>query len=363
MHQNENLIDLLAAIYSWRKKIIFFCLLTAIGTALISLLMPNYYKATTVFYAASPDLAKPLPVGNVESEREIYGKDTDIDRLISIANSSELAEYLIHKFDLYNHYDIDSSNSKAHFKIRNKLKLNLEIEKNKFDALVLSFEDKDPSITNNLANAARDKVNDIAQRLVKESQKNLLDGYESNISSKELILQNLSNELTDKKEKYKIYSVEAQGESYASSLTNVTGKLESTKAKLNYYKNAGGPRDSISVLNAKLAGLSKQMEQLKTNINLFNKGFNEVHGKQLEQKDMVKQLTLDKERYKQLKATYEAPFSSIHIVQQAEKPIHKSKPKRSFIVIGVTMLAFFLSVLFSIFSHQYKDLEWGKIFT
>jgi len=63
MSQNDNLLDLVNAIYRWRKPIIISCILAAILSVIAALTLPNFYTSKTIFYAASPDLAKPLPIG------------------------------------------------------------------------------------------------------------------------------------------------------------------------------------------------------------------------------------------------------------------------------------------------------------
>lgn len=361
MQQNENLIDILASIWKWRKKIILISLVAGIGTAIISLMLPNWYQATTIFYAASPDLAKPQPVGISERDIDFYGQDTDLDRLFSIAKSNELIDYLIDEFDLYTHYEIDPQHEKGPHKLRLKLDKLYNSQKNKFDALELSFEDKDKELAAKVANAARIKINAIAQNLIKRSQGKLLESYKKNVTEKESNLKTLSDEITSLRKKYKIYSISAQGEAYASSMTKVSARLEGLKAKYNAFKSAG-IQDSLAKTSAKLKGVESQYAQLKSDVSLFNEGYTIVLNKELEQKDMVEQLSLDKERAKQLNASFNTEFASLHVVQEAEVPVNKSRPKRSIYVIAATMLAFFLTTLWVVFMQQYKSLGWSKIF-
>ena len=84
MENKENLLGVIATLLKWRKPIIRLCLIAGIGTAIISLFLPNYYQSTTTFYAASPDLGMPDPVGEMEKYRDYYGEDTDNDRILTI---------------------------------------------------------------------------------------------------------------------------------------------------------------------------------------------------------------------------------------------------------------------------------------
>ena len=120
MKQNDHLVEVLHLLYQKRKYIIWTCLIATLVAVVCSLVMPNYYQASTTFYAASPDLALPAPVGSLERKQEYYGTDNDLDRLFSLANSHVVSGYLIEKYDLYKHYDIDPEGTKAKFKIQEK---------------------------------------------------------------------------------------------------------------------------------------------------------------------------------------------------------------------------------------------------
>ena len=100
MNQNENLLDVIALLYKWKKLILGAGFLVAILAAVASLRLPNYYNAQTQFYSASSDLALPIPIGNTNQKKFIYGSNNDLDRLFSISNSNELKGYLEETFDL-----------------------------------------------------------------------------------------------------------------------------------------------------------------------------------------------------------------------------------------------------------------------
>ncbi|MCB0628404.1 MAG: hypothetical protein KDD15_01690, partial [Lewinella sp.] len=121
MSQNnkDNLLDVLRTIFRWKKAILYLCLAAGIVAAIVVLVVPVYYQASTVFFVASPDQSTPeLIFGNSLSEPELYGDESDIDRLLTIAEGNELVEFLIDSFQLYEHYDIDRNNAKAPYNIK-----------------------------------------------------------------------------------------------------------------------------------------------------------------------------------------------------------------------------------------------------
>jgi LPS O-antigen subunit length determinant protein (WzzB/FepE family) len=57
------------------------------------------------------------------------------------------------------------------------------------------------------------------------------------------------------------------------------------------------------------------------------------------------QISLDKERLKQLTATYTVPFTALHLVEAADVPVQKIRPKRSIIVLICTLCGMMLCFL------------------
>ena len=65
-----------------------------------------------------------------------------------------------------------------------KLAKRFTLEKTKYDAFRLSIEDKNPILSRDMTNFARDFINTKAQSLIKDTQKKLLLTFEQNISQK-----------------------------------------------------------------------------------------------------------------------------------------------------------------------------------
>ncbi len=358
---NENLLHILKPAYRHRKYILFTILAVTIGSIVLSLFLDNYYKASTIFYSASPDLAKPAPVGPVDLNVRFYGEDKDLDRLLSLSNSNEVFLYLVESFNLYKHYDIDSTQEKAAHKLRVKYDKLYSTQKTKYGALELSVEDKDPVVAADMANEARDKVAEIAQRVLKQSQSNLLKSYLDNISVKDLSLQSFSDSLLALREKFGVFSTLSQGEVLSGLYAKKMAGLEGLKARNRFYKKNGIYTDSLAYMEARIAGLKEQTKSIKNQIDNFNKGLDKVRSKELELSESSQQFGLDKEREKLLRATYNSPFATLHLVEKAEVPVYKSRPKRSIIVLGALILSAVLSILGTILLDSYNNIDWSAL--
>ncbi len=362
MNNDFNLLDVLKVLGRWKKHIIR----TTIGVALLSvigaLLMPTFYKSSTTFYAAHPDLAKPEPVGGGESSKFIYGTGDDLDRLFSVANSSEIRNYLIGKFNLYEHYDIDSSKTKGPANMALQFTKLYNTTRTKYDAMILSMEDEDPVLARDIVRAAREKLSDRAQNLVKSSQNKSLTTSQANIKTQEIELTTINDNLIVLKSKYGIFDSQTQGEVFAQMITSVKSSLDQKEAQLKTLKTLHMSRDSIRIITSQIAGLKGKNASLRKTDSLYNAGILKVLALEQSQRRMADELSLEQERYKKLKASFDNPFTALHIVEKEEVPVEKSRPKRSIIVIGLTFLAFVLSCLGALVVDATKDINWKEIY-
>ncbi len=373
MENRDNLLGVLQTIYQWRKTIRNVCILALAGSIGFSLLLDNYYQATTIFYPASPQLANPeLMFGNTGQVTDYYGSDRDLDRLSEIAVSKELEDFMVQAFNLYAHYGIDSASKQGPFKVRQVFRALYNAQKNKNDAIELNMEDTDPRMAAEMANAARQKINTIAQRLIQESQGTLLKAFEGNIKRKKAELELLGDSLRRTQAYYGIYAPTAQGEQLSEQLTKAESEIARNRAKLEVLEpDSSIPRDTIAYIRANLKAYERQRQQLMNaasgagsdnmTIKRFNEGSPQIAVLQDLHFQSRKQLSYDLERYNQILATYNTDIPAVLVVETAEVPLIKSRPKRSIIVLASLVGAFLFTVLAALVADSYKDIRWKAI--
>lgn len=371
MTNRDSLIGVFRTIYQWRKAIRNICLITLAGSIGLSLMLDDYFKATTIFYPASPELANPeLIFGYTSQVTQYFGSDRDLDRLDEIANGSEVVDYMVKKFRLYEHYQIDSTSLKGQFKVQEHFRRLYSAQKNKNDAIELTVEDTDPKFAAEMANAARDKINDIASRLIKGSQERLLATFEENIKRKAEDLELLGDSLRILQSRYNIYSVTEQGEQLSTQLSKAESEIVRSKARLEVLDNNPLiPKDTIQYIKANLLAYQRERQSLMTpdpagdnlSITRFNEGLPKVSVLTDLHFQARKQLSYDKERYNQIKAAYNTLIPSLQVVEAAETPLLKSRPKRSIIVLSSMLAAFLFAVLGILIAEAYRDFNWKEI--
>ncbi len=363
MDSKENLLGVLETGFRWKKQILRVLAVTLVGSVVITLLMSNYYKANTLFYAASQDLAKPAAVGPTPFTPNYYGEGEDIDRILTIANSGELLDYLVHRFDLYQHYEIDTTKVKAPYLVRNALMSHYNVIQTKYDAIDLSIEDTDPELAAAMANAAREKIEDIGRRLVKSSMERQVTKYESMIGSKEKQILVIDSELKMLRDSYNIYYT-GMGEGLAELSTGLETQLsglEASRRSIAGSKTYRNKRDTLPVIDARIEGLKEKKKKLDERLNKFTSGIGQVEMLTRLHSEARGQLGLDKETLKQIQTAHDADFPILILVEEATVPVIKSRPKRSLFVLGALVAALIFSIVSILLIEQYRDVNWQKI--
>jgi LPS O-antigen subunit length determinant protein (WzzB/FepE family) len=359
----ENILGVLETLFKWKKEIIYTCVAAAVLSIIVALLLPVYYKSSTTFYAASTDLASPERIfGEANDAMEYYGEAEDIDRVITIAESNEVTDFMINKFNLYDRYDIDSSDLEAPYYVRLKFADMYKLKQTKYDAIVLSVEDKDPEVAAEMATTARNKTSEILSRLIKESQNEVLNTYRGSISEGEKNVVIVNDSLQRTRDRFKVYNTQSQSAGISRAMQQARGKLLINEIELEEMKKQGRiNRDTLVRRNSIIAATKYQIKELEKDLELFNSGMAQVTYLETLQEEASEQLSEDKERFAKYLAAYNSSFPTIHIVENARVPLIKSRPIRWLIVVASTVIAFIMAVLGVLVLDQYSDVNWKKI--
>ncbi len=115
------------------------------------------------------------------------------------------------------------------------------------------------------------------------------------------------------------------------------------------------------MIDAYVNGMEQQLVTLNRTLDKFNEGVSKVEVLEEIHEESREQLSLDKERLKQLQALYNSHISTIFLVEAGEVPLYKSRPVRSIICLATVFIAFVLSVIGILILEVYKDVNWRKI--
>jgi len=324
--------------------------------------MDNYYQSTTLFYATSSDLAKPSPIGNKDNVRYYYGTGEDMDRIMTLAESERLANFLIDSFDLYQHYHIDTSNYKKHFRVMETFNSQFKVLKTKYDAIQILVEDTDPQVAVHIANAAREKVNQFAQEIIRSSQEQQIKMMRHNITQRTKAISVLEDSLYLVRRQFGIYNPATQSRDLPELLLLKSAELQEERGRLTELKKYSAvPQDTIIYSTARIRGLESEVGSLRSQLNNFAEGFSNTEVLYRYHQIQKDEIGYEDQRLKQLEAAYSSEFVAIHTIETANYPRDKSRPKRSIIVIVAFLLAFLLSCIAAVLTDTYKRINWQEV--
>lgn len=303
MEKHEDLVGVLQSIYRWRKAIILTTILGALISIGVSMILPEYYEATTTFYAASPDLNKPDRLfGDTDASYNYYGNDSDIDRIRTMAASSDLVSFMVDSFDLYTNYELDPAKPKSQHYVQQEFSGSYEVTRTPYNAIEIAIEDKSPALAASMSNAARKKVETMAKALIKESQLKQLAIYKASILDQNKSVAAVESEISNVRKKYGKFSATSYDEG-------------STK-----YEN-----------------LQTRLEQLGMDQSILEDKYNKLH------------------------SAYQTDVPAIHIIEEAKVPVIKSRPIRWLLVVTSTIAAFVFSLFGALLLDYYREIDWNRI--
>ena len=366
MTENNNLMPLLRVWAKWSKTILLICAVAGIGTAIVSYFLVNYFKSTTIFYPASSDTQKPEKLFGYASESMYYyGTSEDVDRILSIGESEELKDFLIQKFSLYQHYAVDSTTEKGRFLIREILGSQFMVQKNRYDAIELIVEDTDPKVAQTMAKTAREKINELSQQLIRNSQTQIITTFECSLNAQKTELSKLEDSLRTIRSNYGIYNVQTQSKILTDLSAIAEARLARTSAQVAALeREPGASRDTIIMMRSLVKGLQNEVAQIKKGTggtSSFNQGIGTVEILTQIHEQTRKQLSFDVVRLAQMKATLKSNISSLYVVEEARVADMKSRPKRMVIVFAAILAAFIFSTIGILLFENYKNIDWEAL--
>lgn len=310
-----DLFDIVRIGLKWKKQIIVFSMIVSMVTAIFYFFQKNNYNAYGSFFAGSAIMS-----GRVNLFREtpqewidFFGGENEIDRAYVVANSSEVLSYLITKFNLREHYGIDSNDNEAMKKTYKRFSKKFKVNRSGFKHIEVNFEDEEQNLCHEVVNEAMNRIQNQLREIYIGINRQLamsLDIRRDSLS-KELII--LTDSLVSLRSKYGIYDIVAPGR----------------KNIIPYTAKGSGEN------YARGLELVQNVEELKDKINM----------------DCARYLSLSNE-FKT--ATFDG-FPMIHVTQWASPGSPKSGPYRTIAVATSFFLAFFASLFLAIVIEIFKD--------
>jgi tyrosine-protein kinase Etk/Wzc len=308
--------------FTWDKRgiLILVSVIALIASVIVSLsITPRYKSSVIMFPVASISVSKNLVETSVATSdtKDIltFGEDEEAERLLQILSSDQIREHVVKKFNLMQHYRIDTASRYPLTQLLNKYKSNIKYKRTQFLSIEIEVLDEDPQMAADIANSIASYVDSVYYniRYSRAQQAYLIVEREFNDSKNNI------TQLTDSLNKIRAFGVndykfqsEVLNKAYAEALgAGKTALANSIKKQLDVMVKYGG----IYI-------------ELSTKIDW-----------ELERNSLLKA------KLSAAKVNLESTMSNVFIVDKAVKAEKKTVPRRSIIVIMTTLSAFALTLL------------------
>src|SRR5690554_1860257 len=249
--------NILSFAKKWKNVLITTIVMAVICAIVFSLLIEDKYESSVVFFPSTTSSVSRAVLNNENYKEKDYlefGEEEEAEQLIQILQSDDIREYIIKKFDLMNHYKINSDNKYRKTKLNKMYESNIDFYRTKFMSVKIEVLDTDPHVAANIANEIALMLDSVKNRMLKkvaiqafEIVKNEYNTLVSEINAMEDTL----NELRLKGVQDYETQVEVLSNQYGAALVS------------NNYKAAeriSSRLDTLSKYGGKYLSLSQQLE-------------------------------------------------------------------------------------------------------
>lgn len=199
MEQSNDLIRLIQIVYKWRKPLIIVTVAIAIITSIYSwFFMPNYYKSTVNFYPSNPimtDRQVLFSQSTGEIEIDYFGSASDVDRILTIANTSGIIDYIINRYHLMDHYGYDSTKDMARYKVKKEFLSNYSAIETEYGAIEISVWDEDKMLAMDITNHIVETIDDHNKQIILRDKKLIVKTFQAQVEQKEIAVAKLTDSI------------------------------------------------------------------------------------------------------------------------------------------------------------------------
>ena len=356
-----QLTGIFSLILKWRKPLAVVLVAAAGLSTLIAFLLPNEYQSTAVFYPTDLNDINPeqLMGGSRPAAPELFGSTEDIDRMLTIAYSQPLADFIIRKFDLARHYGADTLQEESRQYVADEFLSNFNAEHTERDAIAITFRDRDKYLAAAIANAITARIGQLNQQLIAGNRREVLQLYNKRSHLFREHYQQMRDSLQHSRRRFRIFgSVRDTHDSryearfLARQLVQTETALRQARAEARHLQTTGRDAARLAALQTRIKGLEQAFAGLSSakdgnliNYETYLAGTDVVAGLEAQLQGLEQEFIKSRKAYINAQAALAGELSSIYVVQKAYPALKKAWPIRWLIVAGTTLFTFLLSVL------------------
>lgn len=350
---------MLGTLYRRRWFIVTTTGLVAVAAVVISLILPVWYKASSRLLLPDDSgggLSAAL-LGNLSSAAAslLGGGGGDYVRYLAILHSRTVNARIVEEFDLITVYGLEESETAMQDAI-DMLGDNVEfVIDDEFDYLSIEVFDQDPERAAAIANRLVEVLDDVNNRLSAQTAGSFSNYVETRFLESQQERAALLDSLAEFQRRYGVYDLEAQTQAFFEQIATL--RAEALQAEIQYEalraqfgENNPTVQNLESVVEAAdrkyqaaLAGSEAVLPVPQDEAPEMIRRYAELTMERTIQETILEFIApmLEQARFQERQQT-----DALQVVDAAIPPDKKARPVRSLIVIGATLSAFIVSVIY-----------------
>ncbi len=157
----------------WWKPLCIVAAIAIIASFVFSspyFITPKYKSTVILFPVSTNSISKALMSENAGSEQDVmeFGEEEQTEQLLQILHSNLIRDNVIAKYNLMDHYDIDSASRYKKTYLFEQYESNVKFRRTEFMAVEISVLDTDPQMAANIANDIAELLDSTKNRMQKE---------------------------------------------------------------------------------------------------------------------------------------------------------------------------------------------------
>jgi len=357
-----NLLDLLIVLAKHKKLIIGGTLGAGVIMAVISLIMtPIYLAETKIYIPQSSNSISAQMISQLGPMAGLVGAaKTPNDLYIEILKSRPARDRIIERFGLMKVYESKTREDAERVLLEN-IKARQDL---KSGVITFGVEDTDPKRSAAMANAFIEEFRNLnkALALTEASQRRLF--FEEQLEHAKDSLAKAENAMQSFQEATGAVKIDAQASAVIEGIAQMRAQIAAKEVQLRVMRTYSTPQNpDIQRAEEELKGLRAQMRQMESKNssdsvivptgNLPSTGTEYLrHARDLKFNETLYELLLG--QYQTAKLDEARDAIVVQVIEKAEMPDKKIKPKRLIMVVLSMIISLFITVFASIFI-AYKE--------
>jgi hypothetical protein len=261
----QNVFTLIPILWPWRKHILVITFISALLAILISSpwVIPPKYRSELILYPPSTSSAKQILDKEIE-----FGSETDADEYIQLLQSAALRDSLTRRFNLLEHYAIDTTEEYFREDFIYEYTKNITFQVTRYNSVKITVLDTDPVLAAQIANAIPSIADNLKSALLWNNYNFAFQTISAEYKAKLQSVETLFDSLNQKRALNFTKDIEIKKTKYhekKNKVDSLTKELNKIRIETNVYDL----NEQINVLNIQLVKAHSEMIQDSGKLEIF----------------------------------------------------------------------------------------------